>query len=93
MSNYQTADREGHGLGYTIPQLEQALYERTSRIKNLENALKQIAWLADADEPLSVKAAEIARTALNDKPAPKPPLCGYCGDRPSSLVPCPECDS
>lgn len=27
MSNYQTADREGHGLGYTMPQLERALGE------------------------------------------------------------------
>lgn len=66
MSNYQTADREGHGLGYTMPQLEQALYERTARIKELENALRQIIWLADATEPLSVKTAEIARTALKE---------------------------
>lgn len=66
MSNYQTADREGHGLGYTMPQLEHALYERTARIKNLEDALKQIVWLADATEPLSVKAAEVARVALGE---------------------------
>lgn len=61
--------------------------------ERLRAALRQVAWMADASEPLSVKAAEVARAALGDEPAPKPPLCGYCGDRPSSLVPCPECDS
>jgi hypothetical protein len=55
-------------------------------------ALRQILWLADATEPLSVKAGQIAREALGSD-APRMPACGYCGDRPSSLVPCPECDS
>lgn len=59
--------------------------------ERLRTALRQIRWLADATEPLSVKAGQIAREALGEKPSP--PLCGYCGDRPSSLVPCPECDS
>ena len=55
-------------------------------------ALHQIVWLADATEPLSVKAGQIAREALGAE-APRAPLCGYCQDRPSSLLPCPECDS
>lgn len=34
--------------------------------ERLRAALRQIAWMADATEPLSVKAAAIARTALEN---------------------------
>lgn len=37
---------------------------QAGRNGELRSALQQIAWLADATEPLSVRAAEIARTAL-----------------------------
>lgn len=57
MSNYQTPDREGHGLGYTMPQLEQALYERTARVADLERQVEvaeSVAQMAahDRDEAL-----------------------------------------
>ena len=41
----------------------------------------------------AVAEAEVALSDAVYASAPKPPRCGYCGDRPSSLVPCPECDS
>lgn len=66
-------------------------YVHDGRADRMRGALQQIAWMADATDPSSVKAAQIAREALGEGPAA--PLCGYCGDRPSSLVPCPECDS
>ena len=33
MSNYQTADREGHGLGYTVPDLERLLGEARREVE------------------------------------------------------------
>lgn len=32
-------------------------------------------------------------TLIRDARSKRIPRCGYCQDRPSSLVPCPECDS
>lgn len=32
-------DREGHGLGYTVPQLTQALYTVTWRLRDVERLL------------------------------------------------------
>lgn len=40
------------------------------RIQELEAALRQIAWMADAAEPISVRAGQIAREALKERSAP-----------------------
>lgn len=37
------------------------------KVEAYRAALQQIAWLADATEPLSVKAAEVAREALENE--------------------------
>jgi bacterioferritin-associated ferredoxin len=60
MSNYQTSDREGHGLGYTVPQLEQALYAAVERARVAENrAAEYLQQVNDRDRFIAIDRATI----------------------------------